>query len=53
MKYKSFAALFNGMPMFLASVGISDDIDDPRNSIYSVEASSQRKVNFIVVHTQD
>jgi tetratricopeptide (TPR) repeat protein len=36
-----------------APVGISDDIDDPRNSIYSVEASSQRKVNFIVVHLQD
>ena len=36
-----------------APVGISDDIDDPRNSIYSVEASSQRRVNFIVVHMQD
>lgn len=35
-----------------APQGISDDIDDPRNSIYSVEASSQRKVNFIVVHMQ-
>lgn len=32
-----------------APVGVSDDIDDPRNSIYSVEAASQRKVNFIVV----
>jgi tetratricopeptide (TPR) repeat protein len=36
-----------------APVGISDDIDDPRNSVYSVEASSQRKVNFIIVHMQD
>ena len=35
-----------------APMGISDAIDDPRNSIYSVEASSQRKVNFIVVHLQ-
>ena len=34
-------------------IGVSDAIDDPRNSIYSVEASSQRKVNFIVVHMQD
>lgn len=35
-----------------APQGVSDDIDDPRNSIYSVEASSQRRVNFIVVHLQ-
>lgn len=36
-----------------APVGISDDIDDPRNSVYSVEAASQRRVNFIVVEMQD
>ena len=36
-----------------APTGISDDINDPRNSIFSVEASAQRKVNFIVVNTQD
>ncbi|CAA6816292.1 MAG: Unknown protein [uncultured Aureispira sp.] len=36
-----------------APVGISDDIDDPRNSIYSVEAASQRRVNFIVVELQE
>lgn len=36
-----------------APVGISDDIDDPRNSIYSVEAASQRRVNFIIVELQD
>ncbi|WP_052599769.1 PD40 domain-containing protein [Aureispira sp. CCB-QB1] len=35
-----------------APAGISDDIDDPRNSIYSVEAASQRRVNFIVVELQ-
>lgn len=35
-----------------APVGISDDIDDPRNSIYSVEAASQRRVNFTVVDMQ-
>ena len=29
---------------------VSDDLDDERNSIYSVGASSQRKVNFTVVH---
>lgn len=34
-------------------LGISDDIDDPRNSIYSVEAASQRRVNFIVVALQE
>jgi len=36
-----------------APAGVSDDIDDPRNSIYSVEAASQRKVNFIVVNLQE
>jgi tetratricopeptide (TPR) repeat protein len=36
-----------------APAGISDDIDDPRNSIYSVEAASQRRVNFIVVELQE
>ncbi|BDS12147.1 hypothetical protein [Aureispira anguillae] len=36
-----------------APAGISDDIDDPRNSIYSVEAASQRRVNFIVVDLQE
>ncbi len=35
-----------------AAIGVSDDIDDPRNSIYSVEAASQRKVNFTVVEMQ-
>jgi hypothetical protein len=35
-----------------AVIGVSDDIDDPRNSIYSVEAASQRKVNFTVVEMQ-
>ncbi|MCP4443524.1 MAG: hypothetical protein GY810_31870 [Aureispira sp.] len=32
--------------------GVSDDIHDPRNSIYSVDASSQRKVNFEVVELE-
>lgn len=32
--------------------GVSDDIHDPRNSIYSVDAASQRKVNFEVVELE-
>ena len=32
---------------------VSDDLNDERNSIYSVGASSQRKVNFTVVHLLD
>lgn len=35
-----------------APAGISDAINDPRNSVYSVEAASQRKVNFMVVGLQ-